>query len=145
MTGCLLHHFGSRALRAPSGPGRLAGPATPAGDAGARPPLPFRAFAGDPAAIPAFATAAGALLCPEVAAALTRPSNSVVENAHRLPRPVPGAGRPAYRPASAQSQSRSVNASRRSKFRMLSRTFRMRQRSFPPFFVPRSPRPIIWK
>ena len=45
----------------------------------------------------------------------------------------------------AQSQSRSENASSRWKFAMLSRTLRMRHRSFPPFLTPRSPLPIIWK
>ena len=45
----------------------------------------------------------------------------------------------------AQSQSSSEKASLRSKLSMLSWTFRMRQRSSPPFSGPLNPLPIIWK
>ena len=45
----------------------------------------------------------------------------------------------------AHSQSRSEKASLPSKLSMLSWTLTMRHRSVPPFLVPRSPRPIIWK
>ena len=45
----------------------------------------------------------------------------------------------------AQSQSRSENASFRSKLSMLSLTLRIRHRSLPPFLTPRRPLPIIWK
>ena len=43
----------------------------------------------------------------------------------------------------SQSQSRSEKASFRWKFSMLSLTLRIRHRSLPPFFTPRSPLPII--